>query len=437
MSLKKILKSIFSWLPNEGRALKDIYWKAKHFSRIMITRIRTYIGRYNIPHPDRIYWIDPNRIIYHTNYNPGGKDIPFRDRVFDPDKDKGKVIGGNWDISNYKFAEMNSYKAFEDRILKNAAWSDTEYYKQMLIDIDRGKSRWNCSNRDELNTRCEYLDSLIKSIQENGYKLSDEVQIENNKSYLYKMEEVTVNIGRNGEILFENGRHRLAIAKILKIPEIPVKIVVRHKEWQKFREYMINYSKEFGGELYQPTIHPDLSDIPYHHDCEGRFNAIMKSMNNLSGGKVLDIGAYIGYFCHKFEDMGFKCYAVELFHELSHIMRGIKKAENKNFEIIEKSIFEVEKIDTVKFDVVIALNIFHHFLKTEVEYNKLKQLLGRIKTDIMIFEPHLPNEPQMRNAFVNYNVEKFVNFILEYSSLNKSELIYTASDDRKVFKLYR
>ncbi len=437
MQYKKIVKKMLKRLPKQGRPIKDIYSQSRHLSRNFLAKFRAMTGNYHIPNPDTIYWINPDRIVFHTNYNPSGKDIPFRDRIFNPDSDRGKILDGDWDISDFKFIDLDVYKAIEARMLHNAKWQNTKFYRRVLDDINSGNPRWHCDTKEELDKRCDYIDRLIESIRKDGYKSSDEVQIEPDKDFSAKKEEVTVNIGRNGEFLFENGRHRLSIAKILKIPKIPVKIIVRHREWQEFREYVLRYAKISGGTLYQPPIHPDLSDIPAQHECDDRFDAIVKNIDVSSGGKLLDIGAYFGYFCHKFENFGFDCYAVELFPELSYIMNKIKIAEGKKFSIIEKSIFDTQIIDNTKFDIVLALNIFHHFLKTEDYYNNLTYLLKRINTNIIIFEPHLPNEPQMKNAYKNYDVNEFVDFILKYSPLNNSALIFTADDGRKIFKLYK
>jgi hypothetical protein len=46
--------------------------------------------------------------------------------------------------------------------------------------------------------------------------------------------EIYVNIGRDGTLFFNfNSRHRLAISKILELAKIPVRVFVRHEQWQK------------------------------------------------------------------------------------------------------------------------------------------------------------------------------------------------------------
>jgi len=103
--------------------------------RFLIFRIKLKHGvQKDIPGPERVYWISPTRIIYHTNYlkNKSPETIPFRNRVFDTRKDRGKVLDGNWDITNYKFTDLDVYKAFKKRIEEGAEWQDTKFYKRVL-----------------------------------------------------------------------------------------------------------------------------------------------------------------------------------------------------------------------------------------------------------------------------------------------------------------
>ncbi|EKE14795.1 MAG: hypothetical protein ACD_12C00296G0001, partial [uncultured bacterium] len=104
-------------------------------------------------------------------------------------------------------------------------------------------------------------------------------------------------------MLFCNCAHRLAIAKLLGLEKIPIKIVARHPEWIDFRKKVLSYAKEHKGKIYQPITHPDLSDAPSFHESDDRFEMIKNNLS-MKKGLLLDIGAYWGYFCHRFEDEG-------------------------------------------------------------------------------------------------------------------------------------
>ena len=135
--------------------------------------------------------------------------------------------------------------------------------------------------------------------------------------------------------------------------------------------------------------------------------------------------------------MGYHCYAVETDPALIPILEKTRIAENKKFEVLSKSIFDVRFNENIKFDVVLALNIFHHFLKRKTDFIKLKELLKNLKMETMFFEPHVFEEEQMDGAYRNFTQTDFVAFIPQNTSLNKSKVIYTAKDGRTVFKLFK
>ena len=372
---------------------------------------------------DRIHLLDPERIQYCSL------------KEFNPYQYKGEIIGGDWDRLEKKFEDLDVYIAFKERFINGKDWEDTIFYQRVLDEVTDGKFLWGCRNKSELDRRCKSLDSLYQNIKSRGYKSQSEILSEKNIHDPMKIEdEITVNVGSEGDLLFNNSAHRLAIAKLLGIQKVPVRITVRHPQWQDFREEVLHYAEEPDKKIYHPITHPDLCDIPAFHSDE-RFRIIKKNLS-VRKGRLLDIGANWGYFCHKFGEMGFDCYAVESDRINIYILKKLKRAENRNFKIIPQSIFEYKDIENLHFDVVLALNIFHHFLKKKDSYLKFLDLLKNLKMKEMYFQPPLPNEPQMEGAYKNYSEEEFVEFILQASRLNKAKLIGEDEDGRGIFKLY-
>ena len=150
----------------------------------------------------------------------------------------------------------------------------------------------------------------------------------------------------------------------------------------------------------------------------------------------MDIGAQWGYFCHRFEEIGFDCYAVEISPIDVYFLEKLRRADNKKFTIIPKSIFDYKDLENIEFDVVLALNIFHHFLIYEESYLKLVNLLHKLRVKEMFFEPHTEEFFQNKNPYKNFSEKEFVQFILKNSKLNKSHYIGTAQDGRKIYKLF-
>ena len=309
-------------------------------------------------------------------------------------------------------------------------WEVTEFYQRILNNISNGTLMWGCGNKTELNQRCRYLEFLYQDVKKNGYKAQEEISREENDPYKGQ-DEITIRIGHDGALLFEDGRHRLAIAKLLNIDKIPIKVTVRHSKWYQFRQEVIDYASTNRGKLYSPITHPDLSDIPSTHG-EERFE-IIKAHLPIQRGDLLDIGAHWGYFCHKFEEEGFNCYAIEGDATNVYFLEKLKRAENRKFKIIYGSIFDYR--DKANFDVVLAFNIFHHFLKTEETYYRLIELLNRLDMKVMFFQAHLPDSPQMKGAYRNYDCEEFINFILKNSRLTEVKYLSKAKDGRPIYRL--
>jgi len=180
--------------------------------------------------PFKIIWIDPNSIRYTTgkiifNQSP---DIP-RLQTLEPNftgvsiEEFGAVKQGDWDIKNDEFGELIEYKSIKQRYENGIPWEETELFKRgMKLIKSHGKSYKYASSKEELLEKLKYYEYLLIDIKENGFK----TQREQKKIKPHK--EVTVNIGRNGSFLFnDGGRHRLSIAKVLGLSEIPVVVKVR------------------------------------------------------------------------------------------------------------------------------------------------------------------------------------------------------------------
>ena len=372
---------------------------------------------------DKTYWLNPQIIRYSSL------------KEFDIYKCKGKTIGGNWDRLEKKFEELDIYVALKEVSVNGKKWDETVFYRRILGRIKKGEFLWRCKNKSELDQRCRSIEILYHNIRNDGYKSQRELSIKDDYNPMRIDDEITVCVGRYGDFLFSNSAHRLSIAKLVGIKKVPVKIAVRHRQWVNFRKEVLLYAKKHGGKIYHPITHPDLRDVSPFHKSEDRYRIIKENLS-VKKGKLLDIGACWGYFCHKFEEEKFDCYAVENDRENLYFLKTLKRAENRDFRIIPKSILEYQDIKNLCFDVVLALNIFHHFLKKRDIYYKFIIFLQNLRLKEMFFEPHLPNEPQMESAYKNYSNEEFVKFIIQNSSLKDAQFIGEAEDGRKIYKLY-
>jgi hypothetical protein len=222
--------------------------------------------RSHLPHPDTIYWIPPQAVVRHTDwYPPGRPPPPPKDRVFDPRRHRGRTIGGDWDLGAFEFANLDVYRALERRIRDGASWESTELHTRLRHELDRdGRTSWYIASRRDLDAHFARLDALVASIARHGVLPSRDTAARGRRAGAHPAcdSDIEVNVGRDGDWLFQDGRHRLAIARLLSLPRVPVQVVVRHSQWAAQRE-RLRAAREGRADPTDvgPADHPDLADL--------------------------------------------------------------------------------------------------------------------------------------------------------------------------------
>jgi len=206
--------------------------KAVHFQK------RGQYAQESIASPWGLYYINPVRIKY-TISQPDLRNnltlVPY-----------GGIRSGDWDAKKSKFEDHYVYCSFVERFLNGTPWTETEYYR---IQIERGR------DKQEMLRQLKHYEDIYNIIQEDGYRSQQELNPQ--KLPCPEAHEVTVHIGRNGEYIRHDGRHRLAIAKILDLERIPVRVCLRHSEWQRVRDMIVSE----GRVPHDVGDHPDLKDL--------------------------------------------------------------------------------------------------------------------------------------------------------------------------------
>ena len=128
--------------------------------------------------------------------------------------------------------------------VEDMEWRDTPYYKREVKRYLKGNIRKDYKSIEDLNLKYKYHDKLFNKIKREGFKTQKQIiESEGNiinygRGAIFRKydDDITVGIGRNGEIIFFDGRHRLNVAKILKLNRIPVRVLVIHQEFlSKFK----------------------------------------------------------------------------------------------------------------------------------------------------------------------------------------------------------
>jgi len=203
--------------------------------------------------PFKIVWVSPNEITEFTGRRPN---LPREKRV----KMFGTVRDGDWDITDEvvyhpyrpetygdnqwlykllmekKFEETIFFQSAKNHFQSGIPWEDTEFYKEVVNALDKGKDGLPsyATNQDNFKRNLDKIDGLYKSVRENGVVPQHSYK---KRSFLRTSHaSILVDISRNGDFLFVEGRRRLTVAKLLDIELIPVRIQVRHPKWMNYRD---------------------------------------------------------------------------------------------------------------------------------------------------------------------------------------------------------
>lgn len=215
-------------------------------------RRRLNAVRYRAPaEPLSFLWVDPSDIVYHR-------------RAFVPKVDLGRVVGGDWDILSHRYENLAKHRALVARIERGVPWEDTGIYEYLEhFMATRNRVIDGCRTRRDMIRRYEAIDRLIESMRTEGFRV-DTTVIESDRPTDDALDQIFVNIGREGDLIFNGGgHHRLSIAKVLGLERVPVMVIVRHAEWQALRDA---FAAHGAPDTHPLRRHPDLHDLlPAEH----------------------------------------------------------------------------------------------------------------------------------------------------------------------------
>lgn len=226
-----------------------------------------YQARYGSAAPD------PYRLIRVSPLDVEYVRVPRFSATLPTTRDGTYIIGGSWDREHsdrvkyeYNLSDNTAgeeelialdnfvfYRSARRHFCEGISWKSTELYKFIK---ENGRSM-------DLKS----FDRLYEEISENGYlsqrylersASEDEINhLHRNPSRPPEHNEVYVNIGRDGQLVLDEGKHRFTIARLLRLNEIPCRVLVRHEKWQEKRKQVAHGDVPDGIDL----THPDLQDV--------------------------------------------------------------------------------------------------------------------------------------------------------------------------------
>ncbi len=317
----------------------------------------------------RLHWISPQQIQFSAL------------REFDLNDFRGHVIPGDWDRLEKRFEDLDVFRAFQQVFQEGKAWQETQFYQNMLTRIQQHHAPRGYRTQAELDQRCQDLAALHETIARNGYYSQLELLTgaQSHNPYL-RNDEITISIGRHGDLLFSNGAHRLSLAKLLDLPRVPVRIAVHHPEWLDFRRQLELYARRHGGKLPQPVEHPDLAHIPAHTPDEEGLRLLYAQLP-VTKGRILVLNAGLGYLCRRLEEEGFTVFAHDPDPQMREFLCKLCRAENRNFHPMGASLPAAMQNGPAHFDAVVALHGIDTYLQTAEDRAQLEAFLRTVEAD--------------------------------------------------------
>ena len=362
----------------------------------------------------RVHWVDPFRIEYVSQLCTYA------------DLDRNRVVSGDWDRLCEKFDASDFYEAYRQVLVEGMDWRETAFYRRVLAQMSTGAMKWGCRTPEEFDRRLDYVTRLYGEMAELGYVPNHNIQ------------QICVDVGRDGDLMFVDGQHRLSFARLLRFSCVPVMLVVRHRAWMEFRRQIVKYALRHGGRVRDPLIHPDLEDIESEYGAK-RFELIRRS-THVQSGRLLDLGSHWGYFCHRFEELGFECTAVEPDEDNHYFLTKIRRAQHKQFAIHCQDPFAYlthsrEAGETN--DVVLALGVFENPVSSEKGREDFEHLFSLVDTLELYVMPR-PGANGIAEDFPGpwvFLEEEFMEFVLAHSQFTDVSCLGHIEDGSPVYRL--
>lgn len=171
---------------------------------------------------ESIQYFVPNRVLEYL-FHPERVRKPNISSFFWP---------GDWDLQRKPidpdYEEQSvAYRSVKQIFVEGRNYRESDEYRAKATELQSGNGSVRGGTIEELNEYFESLLSLSETIRTDGYKSQKEL---GGKPF----DEIGVFMGRDGSLIKAednfSGTHRFALARILKVPTVPVTVLAVHEE---------------------------------------------------------------------------------------------------------------------------------------------------------------------------------------------------------------
>jgi hypothetical protein len=162
---------------------------------------------------------------------------------FPPKRFLGGYRDGDWDRQLIPVESHLLYQSYVQHFSKGEPWKDTPFYEFALKTIEQGRPfRGEYDSPEALQRRFEKCDRLYDTIEREGYKSNHQLYEEGKlDNILELLDEVTVNLARDGSVILNDGWHRFTTARLLEIKTIPARVCARHARLARIQSTSSTY----------------------------------------------------------------------------------------------------------------------------------------------------------------------------------------------------
>lgn len=158
-------------------------------------------------------WIDPREVRHFAR-----KGVEWR---------SGQVAAGAWSMDDARPIEDDPVMhASIIRWVDGRPWEETGELERMEMAIARLGEHTGCRNRADVLRRCARLDEIFRTMECEG-RVRTQSEVE--PGVFREFGGIGMHLGFDGTLVRAgNGRHRFAMAWILAVPRIPVRVGIVH-----------------------------------------------------------------------------------------------------------------------------------------------------------------------------------------------------------------